>query len=763
MSAVPPGVPREDRAGRTTRRLARLLPFGLGATKPHHYRDMLRVVWENRDQLPFAWRILRDGVCDGCALGPRGLRDDVIDGVHLCMTRLMLLRLNTMPALDPAVLDDVPRLRAMTSEDLRRLGRLPYPMVLERGATRFQRLSWPDAERLAGKRLRAAPPDRVAFFTTSRGLTNETYYMAQKLARALGTNNVDNDARLCHAASTTAMKRTLGVAAATCSLADWIGTDLLVLWGSDVANNQPVSTKYLYHAKRAGTRVLVVNPFREPGLERYWVPSVARSAVFGTALMDDFFQVAIGGDRAFAGGVLKALLTNEGLDRRFIAEHTVGFDEMEATLASQSWEQLERESGLGRQDMTRFAEQYARARSAVFVWSMGVTQHHFGVQNVEAIVNLALARGMLGRPKTGLMPIRGHSGVQGAAECGSVPNVLPGGVPLDDAAARGRIEAAWGFRLPAAPGLMTSAMLDAAHAGGLDVFYLLGGNFLETMPDPDYCRQALARVPLRIHQDLVLNTSTLVEGEEVLVLPAATRYEQRGGGTETTTERRIRFSPEIPGRRIGEARAEWEILAAIGRAALEETRGRAFSLDAQQIRDEMDRVMPLYAGIKNLRRAGDSVQYGGPFLCTGGVCADMTDGRARFTPIAIDTTVRAADEFLLTTRRGKQFNSMTYGARDPLTGTSGRDAVFMAASDAARLGVAEGDPVRLTSTFGAFEGRCRVAPVKAGSLQVFWPEGNTLIGRRLDPASGEPDYNAVVRVARAGAADAETPRRDGRH
>lgn len=727
------------------RRLGRRLPFGLGATKPRHYREMLRVVWENRDQLPFAWRILRDGVCDGCALGPRGLRDDVIDGVHLCMTRLMLLRLNTMPALDPALLDDVPRLRTMSSAALRRLGRLPYPLLLERGATRFRRLSWPDAERLAGTRLRAAAPGRVALFTTSRGLTNETYYVAQKLARALGSNNIDNDARLCHAASTTAMKETLGVAAATCSLKDWIGTDLLVIWGSDLANNQPVSMKYLHYAKRAGTRVLVVNPYREPGLERYWVPSVARSAVFGTAIMDDFFQVAIGGDRAFANGVLKELLARDALDRDFIAAHTRDFAALAATLAAQSWNLLERESGLARADMARFAEQYARAGSAVFVWSMGVTQHRFGVENVSALINLALARGMIGRPQTGLMPIRGHSGVQGAAECGSVPGTLPGNVPLGDDAARARCEAAWGFAIPTEPGMRTKEMLEAAHAGALDVFYLLGGNFLETMPDPEYCREALARVPLRIHQDLVLNSATLVEGDAVLVLPAATRYEQRGGGLETTTERRIRFSPEIPGRRVGEARAEWEILSALAKAALDDARGASFTLDAQAIRDEMDRVMPLYAGIKDLRRAGDSVQYGGPLLCVDGMCP-TADGRARFTPIVVEETALARDEFVVSTRRGKQFNSMTYGEHDPLTGASGRDAVFMASADAARLGLADGDPLRLTSALGSYDGRCRLAPVKPGSLHVYWPEGNVLIDRRYDPASGEPDYNAVVRV-----------------
>lgn len=748
MNASAGGGPRRPTNTRGGR-LGRALPFGLGTPKPRHYRDMLRVAWENRDQLPFAWRILRDGVCDGCALGPRGLRDDVIDGIHLCMTRLELLRLNTMPALDPALLADVPRLRSLSSAALRRLGRVPYPLLLERGATRFRRLSWPKAERLAGGRLRAAAPERIAFFTTSRGLTNEVYYVAQKLARALGTNNVDNDARLCHAASTTAMKQTLGVGAATCSLRDWIGTDLLVVWGSDLANNQPVSAKYLHYAKRAGTRVVVVNPYREPGLERYWVPSVTRSALFGTAIMDDFFQVSIGGDRAFANGILKSLLARDAVDRRFVAEHTTGFAELETAVAAQPWDMLERESGVSRDEMTRFADQYARAARAVFVWSMGVTQHCFGVENVAAIINLALARGMIGREKTGLMPIRGHSGVQGAAECGGVPGVLPGGAAVDDATARWRVEAAWGFPVPTTPGLMTSAMLDAALAGALDVLYLLGGNFLETMPDPAYCRDALARVPLRVHQDLVLNTSTLVDADAVLVLPAATRYEQRGGGTSTTTERRIRFSPEIPGRRIAEARAEWEILAAIGAHALDGARRDALAFpDAPAIRDEMERVMPLYAGIKDLRRAGDSVQYGGALLCRDGHCPEMPAGRARFTTVVPATTVLAADEFLVTTRRGKQFNSMTFNARDALTGTSGRDAVFMAAEDATRLGLDEGAPVQLRSTLGTFRGRCRLAPLRPGSLQVYWPEGNVLIGRRLDPASGEPDYNAVVRVER---------------
>src|SRR5207248_8615958 len=157
---------------------------------------MARVVWTNRDNLPYAWRILRHGVCDGCSLGPYGLRDNTMKGVHLCMTRLRLLRLNTMRALDPQILSDVERLRRLSGEELRNLGRLPYPMIRRKGDRGFRRISWDEALEEAAQHLRNSKPERIAIYTTSRGLTNEVYYVAGKFARLLGTNNIDNAARL---------------------------------------------------------------------------------------------------------------------------------------------------------------------------------------------------------------------------------------------------------------------------------------------------------------------------------------------------------------------------------------------------------------------------------------------------------------------------------------------------------------------------------------------------------------------------------------
>jgi molybdopterin-dependent oxidoreductase alpha subunit len=719
---------------------ASLVPRLPGHPKPNHYFEMVRAAWQNRDQLPYAWRILTKGVCDGCALGTSGLRDWTLEGVHLCMVRLELMRLNTQPALDPARLSDVKRLRALDSRALRALGRLPEPMIRRRGDPGFRVVGWEEACAAAADAIRNTSPNRFAVYLTSRGILNEVYYAAQKAARAMGTNHVDNSARLCHAASTVAMKRTLGHGASTCSYRDWIGTDLIVLFGSNLANNQPVAMKYLYEARQKGAKVVVVNPYFEPGLRRYWVPSVPESAVFGTRFADEWFAVDTGGDLAFLKGVFKVLVSEGWVDHAFIERHTTGFAEAKAAALALDWEALERDSGAGRASMRRFAETLRDAQNAIFVWSMGLTQHTHGVDTVAALLNVGLARGYVGREKAGLMPIRGHSGVQGGAEVGCSPG-------LDDEQ-RERFEAVWGFPLPSFKGLAAADMVEAAGRGEIDVLWTVGGNFLETLPEPEAAGAALGRVGTRLHQDIVLSSMMLEPPQEAVVLfPATTRYESPGGGTETSTERRIIFSPEVRGRRIGSARPEWEVFGEIAARVRPDLASRVRFASSQAIRDEIGRAIPLYAGIERLRAPGDQFQWGGPLLFEGGTFATPR-GKAHFCVPGDHAREIAAGTFHVSTRRGKQFNSMVQHDVDPLNGAS-RDAVLIAPEDAARLGIAEGARVRLTSRAGAFIGRVRIGAMKPGNLEVHWPEASGLLSRdTIDPLSREPDYNAVVRLER---------------
>ncbi|HEV2495530.1 MAG TPA: FdhF/YdeP family oxidoreductase [Terriglobia bacterium] len=725
-----------------------LVPYGLNQQHPNNYKDILEAVWENRDSLKYAWRILRDGCCDGCALGTTGMRDWTMPGVHLCFIRLELLRLNTMPAMDWRRLEDVSTLRSMKERELRQFGRLAVPMTRRRGDKGFRRVTWDDAVSLIAERLGGLDSHRVAWYVTSRGLTNEAYYAHQKVARFIGTNHVDNSARLCHAPSTSALNSAVGCAATTCSYSDWIGSDLIVFIGSNIANSQPVATKYLYYAKQAGTRVFLVNPYFEPGMERYWIPSITRSALFGTRLTDDFFPVHAGGDVSFLYGVLKHLIENNWVDRDFIAARTTGWDAVEAKTRALTWELLERGAGLTREDMFRFAEAFGRARTAIIVWSMGVTHHRYGSDNVRAIVNLQLARGNVGRPNTGLMPIRGHSGVQGGAEVGAQPGAYAMDYPVNEENARRFAQPDfWGFEPPTWKGMNGAEMMLAAERGEIDALWQSGANFLDTMPEPDRIRAGMGRVGLRIHQDIVLSPSMLVDPADLaVILPSRTRYEQRGGGTETSTERRIIYSPEIPGPRPGEARDEWEIPVLVARRLDPEHAARAFAWqDTGDIRLEIDRVCPTYRGIGSLKHKGDFFQYGGPYLLADRFLTP--DGKGHFTAVDLPGETIPAGKFLLTTRRGKQFNSIIVGDIDPLTGAR-RNDILMSAEDAARLGFATGDAVALRSEVGEFRGRVRIDRIKPGCLQGYWPEVNVLIpSGRLD-ASGVPDYNALVEVVR---------------
>lgn len=735
------------------------LPFGLGKTKPHHITDTLKIAWDNRDNLAYAYRILTQGVCDGCALGVSGLHDQTLAGPHVCTTRLSVLRLNTMSAIKPEVLHaDIEELRKLDSTQLRKLGRIPYPLIRRKGERKFSRISWDDALNLIADKFKRISPKQAAFYLTARGITNESYYVAAKVARFLGTNNIDNASRICHSPSKTALKRSLGIGASSCNYKDWIGTDVLVFWGSIAANNQPVSTKYMYAAKRKGTKIICINPYHEPAMDQYWIPSIPESALFGTRLTDDFYQVNIGGDIAFMNGIMKIWFEMErqqpgsAIDHAFVKAHTNGFEELRSHVEKLQWDVLEKSAGVTRERMKELALLLARAKSAVFVWSMGLTQHRFGTDNISQVANLALLRGFLGREHCGLMPIRGHSGVQGSGEMGADPFSLPGGEWNDVDIAR--IEKLWGFKLPKWQGdivgvTLENAVLPANHERKCKLFYTSGGNFLETMPEPDFVRKCLEHVELRVHQDIILNTSTLVDAKEtVIVLPAMTRYEQPGGGTSTSTERMVYFSPEIKGPRIEEARAEWQIYVDLASRIDPERKHLITFADAAAIRQEIAKAAPNYDGIQHLHRRGDVFQWGGAWLCEDGICP-TPDGKGNLLPIQLPELRKPEGHFYVTTRRGKQFNSMIYQDKDPFNDADRYD-VLMNPADAQALGIRKGDAIVVYNKHGVFHGRARLENVRAGNIEVYWPEGNVILPKGVyEKYAGIPEYNTAVIVEKA--------------
>jgi molybdopterin-dependent oxidoreductase alpha subunit len=708
-----------------------------------NFGEVFKAAWENRDNLAYAYRILNEGVCDGCALGTTGMKDWTVDGVHLCNIRLRLLRLNTMSALDTNLLNDVAPLKELRSRDLRDLGRLPYPMIRKKGEKGFTRLSWDEALNITADRLKQTAKDRMYFYMTSRGIPNETYYGVQKAVRAMGTNNMDNAARLCHSPSTFALKAGVGVAATTCSYTDLIGTDVVSFIGSNPAKNQPLIMKYLYHAKKAGTKIVFVNPYMEPGMDNYWVPSDAESALFGTKITDAFYQVGVGGDIAFLHGTVKAMIENNWCDSSFIEKHTAGFAELKHYLENLSWTQLEQGSGLKKSEMLSYAEMLSKADKAIFVWGMGITQHTCGEENVHAIINLALTKGFVGREGCGLMPIRGHSGVQGGAEMGAYATAFPGGKAVNVETAS-ELSEHYGFEIPSVPGMTTPQMMDAAAEGKMDVLFAIGGNFREAMPDPKGIDEALAKIPLRVHMDIVLSSQMFTDpADTVILLPAMTRYEIPGGVTETSTERRIIFSPEVQGPRIAEARPEWEALVDLASRVRPDLADKIGFPSTAAMREEIAQVVSFYQGIETLNKKGDSVQYGGPMLCKDWNFP-TSDGKARFYASSLPQQITDESQFMVVTRRGKQFNSIVHQDLDPMNKQL-RDAVLMNKEDVLRLGLHESETVVLENAFGKYMGKVVIAPIAVKTLQVHYPESNVLVDPKARSSLAQiPAYKEVV-------------------
>lgn len=737
------------------------IPFGLGKVKPHHFRDTMKVAWDNKDNIGYASRILTQGVCDGCALGVSGLQDQTLKGPHMCTTRMNVLRLNTMPALKEEIVHaDIDELRKYSSTDLRKLGRIPYPLIRRKGERRFSRITWDEAMDTIASKMKQLDPKQYAFYLTSRGITNESYYVAGKVARFLETNNIDNASRICHSPSKTALKRSIGVGASTANYQDWFGTDVLMFWGSVASNASPVSTKYMLEAKKRGTKIIVVNPYSEPAMDKYWIPSNMESALFGTKLADDFYQVNIGGDIAFMHGIMKHWFEMEeaqygsAINHEFVQQHVNGYEQLVNHVNQQSWDEIIKSSGISRERIIELAELLANSKNAVFAWALGLTMHSFATDNISQVANLALLRGYLGRKNNGLMPFRGHSSVQGAGEMGADPFVLPGS-GFDEENIK-RMEQIWGFELPKWQGdivgvTLENIVLPEDHERKIKLYYLSGGNFLETMPDPDFVEKALSELDIRVHQDIIFNTSTLVDAKEaVIVLPAKTRYEQEGGGTSTSTERMVYFSPQIEGNKneIKEARAEWKIYIDLAKRVKPETAHLVDYKSGQEIRDEIAIANRDYDGIQHLKKQGDVFQWGGAWLCEGGVCP-TSDGKGSLISVEIPELGKKEGQFVVTSRRGKQFNSMVYKETDPFNGADRYD-VLMNAEDAKNLSVAEGEGIVVYNGFGVFQGRAKFVDIARGNLEVHFPEGNFLLPRgRYEKFAGIPDYNISVTVEKA--------------
>ncbi|MFV8817255.1 FdhF/YdeP family oxidoreductase [Haliea sp. E17] len=638
--------------------------------------------------------------------------------------------------------------RELSAHQLEHLGRLGQPLYKAAGEDRYREVDWDWALARAADAFRKTRPDRSFFYSSGRS-SNEAGFVLQLLARLYGTNNISNCSYYCHQATGEALASTIGTGTATVELADLKGCDLFFLIGANPASNHPRLLHKLIELRRRGGQVVVINPLREAGLVRFAAPKMPSSLLKGGDEIASFYlQPRIGTDIALFTALAKTVVERGGTAMSFIERYCSDYPAFERYLQSVDKSTLLETCGIASEDLDAVAEAYLQSENCIFAWGMGMTHHRHGVENIEWISNLALLRGMVGKPHAGLLPLRGHSNVQGIGTIGVKP-VLAEEVFQ-------RIQDTFGVSLPRSPGMHTLASLEAAHRGEIDAALLLGGNLYEATPDSAWAQQALDNIGFKLFLTTTLNRGhvTGVDAGEVIILPVCARDEEPEPTTQESMFNYVRLS-DGGITRIASVRSEISILADLATRVL-----AGSPVDFQQfklhgkVRQAIARVVPGMEELASIDVARQEFHIRGRIKHSPEF--NTSDGRARFRtpPGPASDPANLRDFTLMTLRSEGQFNSIIYEQADSYRGTSHRWIVFISQQDALEIGVGEGETVDLSSDWGEMLAvQVKLAELPAGSVAAYYPEANILTSRLCDPRSHTPQFKSVpVSLRRHGSA-----------
>jgi formate dehydrogenase alpha subunit len=619
------------------------------------------------------------------------------------------------------------------------------------GLEGFREATWEEALDLAAKHIAAIQRehggDGFATFASAK-VTNEDNYVFQKFVRGvLGSNNVDHCARLCHAASVTALSIAIGSSAMSNSIAEMKDLDVFIVTGSNTSETHPVISTFLREAVvHNNAKLIVVDP----------------RAIEMTEFAEIWMRQKPGTDVPVFQAMAQVIVAEERYNQEFIDARTEGFKEYAESIMACTPEWAESLSGVPAEDIRKAARLFAAARTGAIYWGMGISQSVHGTENALALANLALLCGHIGKPGTGLNPLRGQNNVQGCSDSGGLPHVFTAYQPVADAAIRTKFEKHWGVKLNPEPGLTVLEMVDAAERGVVKAYLIMGENPLMSEPDLRHSRHVMEQMEFVLAQDIFINeTSEYAD----IILPATSFAEK--DGTFTNTDRRVQLiRPAVPP--PGQARHDWEVLCDLAvrvekKLRRKKSAGFAFASPAE-IWDEMARLTPPFQGIDHDRVAReDGVHWpcptpdhpGSPYLFTD----DFPRGRGIFTPLAYNPTSEAPDEeypYILSTGRVLyHWHGGTMTRRSKLDDIYPDPTVELHPEDAGKLGLNAGDWVKVRSRRGEIKVRTLVTERSPAGV-VFIPfhfaeaAANELTHDLRDPKAKIPDYKmCAVALERA--------------
>ncbi len=689
------------------------------------------------------WKAINSkNACKTCALGmggqQGGMRNEAGHFPEVCKKSLQAAASDMRGKIDEQFFRDysIDQLRALSPRDLEMMGRISEPIYAGPGDTHYRTISWDEALEKVSARLKGTVPERATFYSSGRS-SNEAGFVMQLMARVYGTNHVHNCSYYCHQASGVGLNESLGTGTATVSLDDLDHCDMLFLFGGNPASNHPRLMTSMLKLRERGGKVIVMNPIRELGLVNFKVPSRPMSMLFGTEIASTYLQLKIGGDIALIAGICKSLLEMGAAEKAFIDQATVDFETVQEYLNSLTWDEIEAGCGIPRSELEDVAHQYALAKSAVFGWTMGITHHEHGVENVQWIVNLALMRGMIGKPHAGMMPIRGHSNIQGLGTIGVSPTVSK--------AAVAGLESL-GVATPTFKGYDTLAALEAADRGEIDFAFCLGGNLFGASPDAAWAGRSLSKIGTVVYLSTTLNTGHAhALGIETLILPVRARDEESQSTTQESMFNFVRLSDGGPIRLQG-PRSEVAVIVDIAQRVLGGDPIDWVKLcDHDEIRKLIAKLVPNMDQIETIGHTKQEFSIPGRILHTPQF--NTPTGRAAFkaNPVPPRPHLEADEILIMTIRSEGQFNTVVYEEEDIYRQQERRDVIVMNLKDVHRMGLAIDQCVDVRNETGCVSNvLVRAFDVAEGCAFMYYPEANSIVPRVADPKSKTPAYKSVV-------------------
>ncbi len=628
-------------------------------------------------------------------------------------------------------------------------GRLTEPMVLRKGATHYEPISWEDAFGLIATELNSLDSPNEAIFYTSGRTSNEAAFLYQLFVRQFGTNNLPDCSNMCHESTSIGLSESIGLGKASVRMSDFENTDLVLVIGQNPGTNAPRMMSSLQDAKQAGAKMIAINPLPEAGLMNFVNPNpqhyanplkfpVALLANQPTQLADLFLPLRIGGDMAVFKGMMKVMLERERsapgtvFDHAFISEKTSGYDELIASLDATAWDDILSESGLTHTAITEAAEMFIGAERVITCWAMGITQHKKAVATIQDLVNMHLLRGQIGKPGAGLCPVRGHSNVQGDRTMGIWEKVVEKFFV--------RMEKEFNFTAPRANGFSTVDSITAMHEGRAKIFFAMGGNFLSVTPDTDVVLAGLKQCRLTVQVLTKLNRTALATGEQSLILPCLGRSEidnQANGEQFVTTEStmlNVQRSQGIFKPASEHLRSEPWIVAQLAKATLNDKTTvdwDAMAADYDNIREAISHIVDGCENYNERVRSAHGFYLPNP-PHEGNFKTET--GKALFKASKLEKLVLEPGQLILTTIRShNQFNTTIYDLSDRYRGIEGsRRVILLNPSDINERGLKTGQVVDLASHFEDGQRHVKrfiVVPyeVPKNCAAAYFPETNPLV------------------------------------